>query len=903
MIIYFADRQLNITGHASTSLPGGFRIFDDLTSEDIDSGVSTFSCRISYNDSTRAELEEIVSVGKFILKSSGTAFSEKENIYDSLYTIIETEFDTLSQEIYLYAEDAGLDLINKVVPAATLTNKTVGQMLSSFIPSDWTINLIGAPTGTLTYEWQGENTATERINSVAALFNCEVYYSFVIERFMVTAKVINVIPKRGNQIPEAQLRLDRDIDRIVTKTSIVNLATAYSVTGGTPEGKSTPVNLKNYSYSYTDPKTGDVYSVDATTGQMRNTSAMRRWSSVLDNDGLILKSFTFDTTDKAVLAGQARAALQTVSTVAINYEVDFTRLPDDIRIGDRVYIIDEDGELFLEARLLKIETSVANVTQKATVGEFLIKESGIAEKVQALADAFAEKAKLVHVYIAYADSADGTVNFSFEPGNRSYMGQLASYSDTQSQTPSDYTWSKVMGPQGEGGEKGDKGDKGDPGEQGPQGEPGEKGDTGEQGPQGEQGAKGDTGAQGPKGDTGAQGPQGEQGEKGDTGAQGPQGEQGEKGDTGEQGPQGEQGEKGETGEQGEPGEKGDKGDKGDTGAQGPQGEQGEKGDTGAKGDKGDAGAKGDTGTGVSTITAQYYISTSKEQPTGGSWIETTPTTWETGKYLWVRNKIVYQNPSSTKFTEPYCDSSWEAVNDLEKIVDDNYERVFGETTYRYTHNGVTEIVWYDGQADSYYYKDSGGQNIPVAYASLDKDEYGELIEDKSLLSDINDIESNLGTKASKSDLDDYVSNGDFEAALREKINSSDVYTRQELENIMATKAALQSLQTLVNLTDEQMKQMGSLLTWQDGVLTLGGADFKTRMKLNSAQLAFVDTNGDIISYVAAGGLAIPSEDTNSLRFGVYDGDISAANFKQKWKESLQFDSLTGTYDLVFEYIG
>lgn len=400
MIVYFADRGLNILGHASTSLPGGLRIVEDNTVEEIDSGVNTFTCRIAYNDQTRADLEGAVQVGAFVLKSGSRAFDDEENVYDSLYQILETEFDTESQELYLYAEDAGLELINKVVPASEQANKTIEQMLSAFVPGDWTLNLNGCPTETKSNTWDGENTCTERINSIAGLFDCEVYYSFIIERFEISAKVINITPKRGTQIATAQLRLNRQINRITTKSSIANLATAFSVTGGTPEGSNSPVDLKNYTYSYTDPDTGDEYEVDKPTGQMRNVTQMARWASAIDTDGLIVKSFNFDTTDKAVLAGQARAELQRTCYPEVNYECDFVELPDDVQVGDRVNIIDEDGELYLEARLLKIETSITQQRQTATIGEYLIKESGISDAVRAFAEEFAAKAK---------DGADGVV--------------------------------------------------------------------------------------------------------------------------------------------------------------------------------------------------------------------------------------------------------------------------------------------------------------------------------------------------------------------------------------------------------------------------------------------------------------------------------------------------------------
>lgn len=80
--------------------------------------------------------------------------------------------------------------------------------------------------------------------------------------------------------------------------------------------------------------------------------------------------------------------------------------------------------------------------------------------------------------------------------------------------------------------------------------------------------------------------------------------------------------------------------------------------------KGDTGSTGATGTGVSSITVEFYLSNSKTTQTGGSWTTKQPT-WAPGKYLWTRQKITYKNPTATAYTTPTCDSSWEAVNEVE----------------------------------------------------------------------------------------------------------------------------------------------------------------------------------------------------------------------------------------------
>ena len=76
------------------------------------------------------------------------------------------------------------------------------------------------------------------------------------------------------------------------------------------------------------------------------------------------------------------------------------------------------------------------------------------------------------------------------------------------------------------------------------------------------------------------------------------------------------------------------------------------------------GGKGQDGRGVQSITEEYYLSTSKEEPIGGEWTTTQPQ-WTKGKYIWTRSKIVYTNPTSTEYTEAYCDSSWEVIDKIE----------------------------------------------------------------------------------------------------------------------------------------------------------------------------------------------------------------------------------------------
>lgn len=97
---------------------------------------------------------------------------------------------------------------------------------------------------------------------------------------------------------------------------------------------------------------------------------------------------------------------------------------------------------------------------------------------------------------------------------------------------------------------------------------------------------------------------------------------------------------------------------------GAKGADGKDGTDGKPGKDGKPGSDGAPGRGVVSITTEYYISTSETELVGGSWSETQPT-WEEGKYIWTRSKIVYNNPTSTEYTTAVCDAAWKEINAIQ----------------------------------------------------------------------------------------------------------------------------------------------------------------------------------------------------------------------------------------------
>lgn len=449
MILYFADRHMNVLGQASTELPKGLYISDDLKTEEVEAGVATLEFTLNYTASTRNDAKQYGSVGNYILRKNG---DEQE-----IYTIITSEENIFKQEVEIYAEDAGMDLLNETVgeykadkayPASYYVEKFSDD-------SGFEIGINEVSNYNRKLSWEGETTASERILSVATQFDAEVSYTFEIDRLKIKHKYINLHKKRGVD-QGRELRINREVKNIIVKSSVEDLATALSVTGGYPEDSETPINLKGYKYD-----DGDIYLSGST---IYSRSAVAKWSRYLsekgNGTGHIVQTYTYDTLSQSELCNRAVSKLKKIYDAAVSYEVELAYLPDGIKIGDTVNIVDDTGELYLSARIMKLESSICNDEYTATLGEYQLKSSGISEKMESLASQFEKLAKnrTFYTWVVFADTETGG-GISLKSAGKTYMG--IAYNQTTKQPvltdPSIYTWVKVVGEQGIAGEPGKNG--------------------------------------------------------------------------------------------------------------------------------------------------------------------------------------------------------------------------------------------------------------------------------------------------------------------------------------------------------------------------------------------------------------------------------------------------------------
>ena len=311
-----------------------------------------------------------------------------------------------------------------------------------------------------------------------------------------------------------------------------------------------------------------------------------------------------------------------------------------------------------------------------------------------------------------------------------------------------------------------------------------------------QGAKGDTGEQGPKGDTGEQGPQGI---KGDTGEQGPQGEQGPKGDTGEQGPQG---------------------DKGETGSIGPQGPAGEKGQS------------------LTKSTPQWYSSTSNTSQTGGSWSENMPELQE-GRYIWLRYKLNWANPTATTYTTPTLEKIVEAVKTVSSKQSALEQNLDGfKTTVSKTYATISSVTDVSNNLKNNY---STTKDMNSAINQKANEITSSVSETYATISSVTDVSNNLKNN--------YSTSTQMNSAINQKANEitssvSETYATNDsvTSSISAVQQAANKIDWLIKsgtssanmvLTDNALSVIANNINLT-GKVTFSCLDNSTQNTINTA---------------------------------------------------------------------
>ena len=383
MNLYFTDRKYNLIDILDKNT-------DDITTtkiseiESIEDSDTQLEITIFFKKEFYKQASKICKVGNFILYKNRTG--------KDIFATIES-FELTNNSVSINARSASIDLINEIVaPYTPDKSYSIAEYILRFTSdSGFEIGENAIPDKKLKLEeWTSEATALERILSVATRFDVELSFSFEISGLDVVKRYINISEKRGKD-ENVTLYANREIESITLKEDSYDLFTAIKPIGAIPEGKETPINLN--SYKYTDPDGRYVLS----GGILRDNTVVQEWSRLLSNENTnpttahITRYKEYDTDNQAKLFTMAMTDLKKYAQLNVNYDVAFYEFPTTVSIGDTINIVDEDKEIYLSARVLTLTYDYVTDTAEATIGDYLIKESGISQDLENLASSMKDK--------------------------------------------------------------------------------------------------------------------------------------------------------------------------------------------------------------------------------------------------------------------------------------------------------------------------------------------------------------------------------------------------------------------------------------------------------------------------------------------------------------------------------
>ncbi|WP_305154447.1 phage tail protein, partial [uncultured Dubosiella sp.] len=254
--------------------------------------------------------------------------------------------------------------------------------------------------------------------------------------------------------------------------------------------------------------------------------------------------------------------------------------------------------------------------------------------------------------------------------------------------------------------------------------------------------------------------------------------------------------------------------------------------------------RGDDGQSLVSMTREFYLSTSQTELQGGSW-SATPPAFEAAKFLWVRWKAVYENPSSVGYSEPELDGTWagtlqaiDLANQAVSSADDASKSAADAAQKAGEAVGKAEAIEKEiepiktGIQEAKDAAEEAKQDVADATQQILVDISAEY----ATKSEMSDIEGDLQTQitANADGLKSKVSNTEYQQN-KDAIDAELLKQNQALQTAQSNLAELQSEQSEAN--QKLTKAEADLKAAKDAVTALENDQATTTEQLNAAKTA------------------------------------------------------------------
>ena len=360
-MIFILDKSMNIRDTLSNSgeISHITPFFDDIYTSYLETGAET------YQFSTLANTKE----SQHLIVGNHIAFQYEDEY--KLFTI--TEIEETHDENFIktvYCEMAGLKLINKIIRPIEFKSTNLRKFLEEILSdTDWNIGALDIGLNNVCdIEIKDYTNAYSLLQThIRESYKGEIHFTVKFEGSKAT-KYINVYSNRG-QFDGFRFSYDSNLTSITRTINFDDLATAL-------------IGVGNNGLTFKEIETEDKpLNQDFITDE----SAYLLWN---DNGSHILGYEKFDTDSPQELLKLTREKLKERCQPKIKYELNPELLGETVKIGDTVYVVDNEFNppIHLSARINQLSISLTDKSNNSCVlSNFTEITSNITEEMRQIA--------------------------------------------------------------------------------------------------------------------------------------------------------------------------------------------------------------------------------------------------------------------------------------------------------------------------------------------------------------------------------------------------------------------------------------------------------------------------------------------------------------------------------------
>lgn len=343
--------QIYILNRARETLATTASIYDDKHTMTLEAGSSSYEFTIDKSDSASKSLE----TGNYIVL-------QDDNGKTWLFTILDYEETHNTKTVY--AEDAGIELINKAMDIWTLNGSHPFKYYFDLVTKDtpWTLGVNRLEGLSRSLKFDGRDTGLGRLLSILKAFDhAECSFDVTVKMNAPADFKINVYKQIGNDRSDVQIVYNSELDDIKKKESRAEFVTALAGVGGQIQSKdgtsegNVDFSALEYNKDGFVTKKGDKFLRAVDANKVFNPG----------HESYIESFYEYDTQSPSELLSRTLSKLKIYSEPQYTYNVEVKVIDPSLNLGDTVTILDHDYNpaLYLSARVAKMVKSYTDPTR------------------------------------------------------------------------------------------------------------------------------------------------------------------------------------------------------------------------------------------------------------------------------------------------------------------------------------------------------------------------------------------------------------------------------------------------------------------------------------------------------------------------------------------------------------